>query len=408
MESDIDAPKYINSTESIIYHKSKTLYGLNFAKKSIQKKEFCYLTEGYTDVIAFHHSGLDNTVSTCGTSLTEDHVKILGRITKKVIIAFDGDEAGYKASERAIELLFKSDIFVEVIKFENGDDPHSVFKEVGEKNLENFIKERYICPIKFLIDRNGADKSEDILKKTEGLKKILKIIAGVQSKISQDLYLSLLSNYLKIEKNIILQDFIKISSKKSATVSKNKHLSRVFKNKVNIDTSIKNSEKKLLEFLILYGSHKYDSRNNIYDHSMIQLKDYNFFDPICRSIMEILSYSSSDTFDSRVKKLVYNTNKEIQREVIDFMAEKKNISKNWEKKGIYTNLEVDNLSKSLDQHLSKLKLKNIQKMIIENQDKLKGQNLSNEEELNVYEVLNFLKKIESEVMNKLGIVLSTK
>ncbi len=121
-----EKPKYLNTADTPIFNKSKLLYGFFYAQKAIRASGFAYLTEGYTDVIAFHEVGLSNTVATLGTSLTEDHVKLLSRNCKSVILVRDADQAGEKAAIRDMEMLLKEGVQVGIVELPQGKDPYDL------------------------------------------------------------------------------------------------------------------------------------------------------------------------------------------------------------------------------------------------------------------------------------------
>lgn len=167
-------PKYINSAESPVYHKSDHLFGLFQAKTSVKKKDKVYLTEGYTDVITLFQAGIDNVVASSGTSLTDSQIRLIRRFTPNVTVLYDGDAAGIKASLRGIDLMLREDLNVRVVRFPDGEDPDSLCRKLGpvefsaflEVNEQNFI----LFKAKLLFDGAGndpllrADAIRDILQ----------------------------------------------------------------------------------------------------------------------------------------------------------------------------------------------------------------------------------------------------
>src|SRR6201985_2799547 len=139
LKSDKNVPKYVNSPESEIYHKSNILYGLYFAKKAIREEDNCYLVEGYADVISVHQAGIENVVASSGTSLTVDQIKLLGRLTKNITILYDGDAAGIKASLRGLDMILEEGLNVKVVLFPDGHDPDSYVRLLGSSGFKNYI-----------------------------------------------------------------------------------------------------------------------------------------------------------------------------------------------------------------------------------------------------------------------------
>ena len=131
LKSNVKAAKYLNSPESDIYHKSKVLYGMYYAKNSIVKKDRCLLVEGYTDVISMHQAGIENVVASSGTSLTIDQIKLVKRFTNNITLLFDGDAAGLKAALRGVDLILEEGLNVKIVTFPDGEDPDSYAKKVS-------------------------------------------------------------------------------------------------------------------------------------------------------------------------------------------------------------------------------------------------------------------------------------
>lgn len=141
LRTDKSVAKYINSPESEIYIKSKSLYGIYFAKSSITRFQKCYLVEGYTDVISLHQAGVENVVASSGTSLTQDQIRLIKRFTPEVTVLYDGDAAGIKASIRGIDMLLEEGLTVKVVLFPDGEDPDSYARKHGGEKLKRFLSD---------------------------------------------------------------------------------------------------------------------------------------------------------------------------------------------------------------------------------------------------------------------------
>src|ERR1700759_1904523 len=139
LKSDKNVPKYVNSPESEIYHKSNVLYGLYFAKKAIREEDNCFLVEGYADVLSVHQAGIENTVASSGTSLTVEQIRLIGRLTKNITMLYDGDAAGIKASLRGLDLILGEGLNVKVVLFPDGHDPDSYGRVLGTAGFKKHI-----------------------------------------------------------------------------------------------------------------------------------------------------------------------------------------------------------------------------------------------------------------------------
>jgi DNA primase len=137
IEDNPQAGKYVNSPESKIYYKGKTLYGLSFAKEEIRKKDQAIVVEGYMDLISLYQSGIKNVVAASGTAFTDDQAILLSRYTKNTVLTFDADSAGVQAALRSIEVLLKKDFNVNILSLPKGEDPDSYIRKVGAAEFIN-------------------------------------------------------------------------------------------------------------------------------------------------------------------------------------------------------------------------------------------------------------------------------
>ena len=200
-DEDNSSPKYYNSPETIIFHKSKNLYGLNWAKKGFRETNSAIIMEGYTDVITAHKYGLNNAVASLGTALTLKQAKILKRYIDNVYIAFDPDFAGEKATLKGLEILKKADLNVRIIELPEGEDPDDFIKEKGTNEFEKLMNNSYNL-IEFKI-RSVVNENEsyNINQRINRSKKVLNIISQIDDPIEQDVYLEKTAEILNIDKN---------------------------------------------------------------------------------------------------------------------------------------------------------------------------------------------------------------
>ncbi|MBA4298974.1 MAG: DNA primase, partial [Cyclobacterium sp.] len=196
-------PKYINSPETPIYHKSDVLYGMFQAKKAIRDLDNCFLVEGYTDVISMHLSGIENVVSSSGTSLTEGQIKLIKRFTNQVTVLYDGDAAGIKASIRGIDLLLEGGLNVKAVVFPDGDDPDSYSRKVGSQAFQDYLKENSRDFIGFKIGLYQEEFARDPIRKAEVIREIVQSIGKIPDPIIRSVYAKEASGLLQIEEEII-------------------------------------------------------------------------------------------------------------------------------------------------------------------------------------------------------------
>jgi DNA primase len=214
MKKDAKTAKYLNSPESEIYFKSKILYGLYFAKKAIVENDNCFLVEGYTDVISMHQSGIENVVSSSGTSLTVDQIKLIRRYTQNITILYDGDNAGIKASFRGIDMILEEGLNVRVLLFPDGDDPDSFAKKHSEEKLKNYIDKNKQDFIAFKTSLLYSEAKNDPIKRAELIKDIVASIALIPEQITRSVYVQECSRIMAMEEQVLLNELNKLRRRK--------------------------------------------------------------------------------------------------------------------------------------------------------------------------------------------------
>ena len=196
-------PKYVNSPETEIYNKKKTLYGLFQARTAIRKEENIFLVEGYTDVLSLYQAGIENVVASSGTSLTEEQIMMIKRFTKNVTILYDGDPAGIKAALRGIDLILEKDLNVKIVLLPEGEDPDSWVRSQGKENFLQYIAKEEKDFIHFRIDLISQESKDDPIKKTELLRDIVESIAKIPDQLKRSIYIQKCALQLNVdEKNI--------------------------------------------------------------------------------------------------------------------------------------------------------------------------------------------------------------
>ncbi|MFK8039158.1 MAG: DNA primase [Crocinitomicaceae bacterium] len=214
LKADKKIAKYFNSPESELYNKSKILYGLYFAKNSIIKNDNCYLVEGYTDVISLHQSGVENVVSSSGTSLTEGQINLIKRYSENITILYDGDNAGIKASFRGIDMILAQGMNVKVVLFPDGEDPDSFAKKSTTEVLKAYIESNAKDFIVFKSDLLNAEAKGDPLKKAQLIRDIVSSIALIPDRIKQQVYTKECANIFDIEEEILVGELVKLVREK--------------------------------------------------------------------------------------------------------------------------------------------------------------------------------------------------
>ena len=216
------AAKYLNSPESDIYHKSKVLYGIYHAKQAIAKEDNCYLVEGYTDVIQFHQSRIENTVSSSGTALTPEQIRLINRLTKNITVLFDGDAAGTRASLRGIDLILEQGMNVKVCPFPEGEDPDSFARSNSEDELREFLQENSYDFITYKASLLMDEAKNDPVKKADLIRDMVNSIAKIPDNIQREVYLQECSRIMDINEDVLYATLAQLQKKDSKSSGKPK------------------------------------------------------------------------------------------------------------------------------------------------------------------------------------------
>ncbi|MFK7935834.1 MAG: DNA primase [Saprospiraceae bacterium] len=204
LQTDVKAPKYVNSPETDIYFKSKVLYGAYFAKTAIRKQDECILVEGYTDTISLHQSGIENVVASSGTSLTVGQINLIKRYTPNIKILYDGDAAGIKAALRGLDLVLEQDMNVKVVLLPDGEDPDSYLQQVGVTVFKEYIADKAEDFILFKTNLLLAEAGNDPVKKAELINDIVSSIAKIPDAIKRSLYLKQCAEIMGLEEAMLM------------------------------------------------------------------------------------------------------------------------------------------------------------------------------------------------------------
>ena len=205
--------KYVNSPESDIYHKSRELYGIFFAKQSIVKHDCCFLVEGYTDVISMHQSGIENVVASSGTALTSDQIRLIRRFTQNITVLYDGDSAGIKASLRGIDMLLEEGMNIKVCLLPDGDDPDSFARKHNASEYQEYIHSHETDFIRFKTSLLIEEAGRDPLKRANLINSIVKSISVIPEAITRSVYIRECSQMLQMDEKVLIDAVGKLLAK---------------------------------------------------------------------------------------------------------------------------------------------------------------------------------------------------
>ena len=404
LTKDKKIAKYINSPETEIYNKSKILYGLWLGKKTIQEKDTCFLVEGYMDVIAMHQAGIENVVASSGTSLTVDQIKSIHRFTKNIVVLYDGDEAGQKASSRAIPLLLEEGMNVKLLQFPDNDDPDSFSRKVTIQEFHDYIETNVTDFLYFKTKKLKEQTKNDPIKLAGVIKDIVENIAIIPDNIIRSIYIKECSNIMEIEESILQLEVNKIrrkvspKQKKEDSVldenSQTEILNQTNFQETNENTVLKfdSEEKELLRIMLLHGNIlvKIDAETEnevAADDLEITISEFilyelwrdqiSFENPIHQVILDEYILELSHDRIPTIQHFSMSQDPIISSFVINNIINNYELSNKWETLGVYISEEINDIKKSTENLLFSLKEKKINSFINQKQDLLK---LTNPEE----------------------------
>lgn len=415
-----DKPKYLNSPESEVYHKSKILYGIYQAKQAIRKEDNCYLVEGYTDVISLHQSDIANVVASSGTSLTEDQIKLISRFSKNITVLFDGDAAGLKASLRGIDMILEQGMNVRAVVFPEGEDPDSYSQKLGTSEFRQFLADNTVDFIKFKVGLYANEAAKDPIKKAASIKEIVSSIAKIPDPVQRAVYIKESSRLLEIEESVLLAEMNKLLIKEKRSKKddfekrqeEQSHSVEAFLEQTEegkpIDENqlIALQERESIRLLISYGFNDIEEEHKLYNYLLNELEDVEFVTPVYK---EILNTFKSHLEEGRVidsQYLISHGSPKVKQEVADLVTHRWEASPNWgDKFQIFVPEETDVLPNVVLTNVLRLKFRVIQKLITDNLAKIKTAKTPEEEEQH-FKLHSELKKSEMELAKALGVVVT--
>jgi len=423
LRKDKKVPKYVNSPESQVYHKSDVLYGMHLAKRFMRDQDNCFLVEGYTDVISMHLSGIENVVASSGTSLTDNQIKLIHRYTKNITVLFDGDAAGLKASLRGIDMILETDMNVRVVVFPEGEDPDSYSKKLGSTDFSDFLKNNAVDFIRFKAELLSNEASNDPIKKAETIKDIVHSISIIPDSVKRSVYIKETSDLLGIEESVLLSEQNKILIQKRKEKSKKAEretqdqllqlnesgVKTIEESSISGEEIIALQEKETIRILYTYGADEFEEDDHIYDFILSELEEIDFKTQVYKEMLQLFKDHLDKGNVINAEYLVHNAPHHIKNEAVDMISEKYLLSKEWEDKfEIIVPDEKANLGKMVEGNILRLKFRLVQQMIDEKMDDIKrsNENTSHSEVEASLKQFNVLKQAEIQIAKQLGIVIS--
>ncbi len=420
LKTDKKIPKYINSPETEIYSKSKTLYGLFQSKRAIIQKDVCYLVEGYTDVTSMHQAGIENVVASSGTALTVDQIKLIKRFTNNITILYDGDAAGIKASFRGIDMILEEGCNVKVVLFPDGDDPDSFSKKVSFEELQQYITG---ASQDFMLFKSGLLLKETIndpVKKAELIKEIVHSIALIPDSIKRSVYIKECSTLFEIAEQTLIFELNKELRKKQGTKSNTPiheipvpETPYIIQAPVVERSEVFYQERELVQILLNYSDYLIpitipveEDKTEVINLTAAEIIFYQLeldgivFEYETFSKIYGLFYTKfiEEGFTPQPKDLLKTDDSELQQTITELISSQYSISESWElKHRIFTRTELDKLETTVVNTLLSFKQKKVEQMALKVENRIKqvqhDETIEDSETI-IYELLSEKKELD--------------
>ncbi len=448
LSSEKQAAKYVNSPDSEIYNKSRILYGLYQARQAIAKANKCYLVEGNVDVISMHQSGVENTVASCGTSLTTEQIRLIKRYTPNVTVLYDGDKAGIKAALRAIDLLFTEGMHVRVTLFPDGEDPDSYAQKYGSSALQEFLathEDNFILyKTRVLLDK----VKDDPIRRAGLLTDTAHTIALVADIMERQEYIRQCSYLLKVSEDVLTHEVAKAINQAreksyqaesgerrepNATVgSERGYQAESGEQVASVEPVVGSgaagtallsappeSERHLVQLLLNYGNTTVpqtvvadDGSRQEFDYSVAQIiisdirnDQLAFTHPLCQRIYEQCSLMLDMAGHIDAQRILSSDDTQLSSFAAGLMVDTYSVSDSWmKKKQIHVPTIEENLRQDLTETLYTFKRQRLYQMVSSLTDQLRG--ADEEQQRQLLTEIQFYSNLARSIGNALGQVIA--
>lgn len=386
LSNDKKAAKYLNSPESDIYNKSKVLYGIYHAKQHIAKEDNCYLVEGYTDVIQLYQRGVKNVVSSSGTALTPDQIRLVNRLTQNITLLFDGDAAGLRASLRGVDLILEQGMNVKICTFPEGEDPDSFAKQNSLEEVVLYLEENAKDFINFKASLLAVEASNDPVKKSETIRDMVQSISKIPDVIKREVYIKECARIMDISEEVLFSTLAQMLEKdrRDASQKRKTEAAKAFEvvsqskevvEKVDVQFEL---EQKIIELLLLYGNTEEEFEDlileptesgtisfkpeivtsKVFEKIYLDLQDDEIeftneaFRDIYFSIINTLNQEKELKIDQFVNNLPSNSAEMVSNILMD---EEKYQLAHWDRKDIYVKMKEDTVPQMVSETILNLR-----------------------------------------------------
>lgn len=430
LKTDKNVPKYVNSPESDIYHKSNVLYGLYHAKKAIRDLDNCYLVEGYADVLSAHQAGVENVVASSGTSLTTEQIRLIGRFTQHVTMLYDGDAAGIKASLRGLDMILEEGLNVKVVNFPDGHDPDSYMHLVGSGAFKHYIENNRKDFILYKADTLLKEAGNDPIKRAGIIRDIVESIAKIPDNIKASVFIRECSHLLQVEERILLNELnsmraakFKKANNQQGQYQQSNHQASQFHPDQPPENLFDDSpqpapvqadqeevqEKEIVRLLLAYGHElvNWDKIDNMFIGSFIiqNLSDVSFKHPICKRIIAAYRDEIENGQLPVANQFIKSEDREIADLAITLSTSPYALSENWyNRHQIYVRDETMNLKATVLGGIFHLKKRKVDQILLDLLLEIKEERDATNQDILMQRYAH-IKNVEKEISKFLGSVI---
>ncbi|QXV65838.1 DNA primase [Mucilaginibacter sp. 21P] len=428
LKKDKNVPKYVNSPESEIYHKSNVLYGLYFAKRAIRDEDNCYLVEGYADVISVHQAGIENVVASSGTSLTVEQIRLIGRLTKNITILYDGDAAGIKASLRGLDMILEEGLNVKVVLFPDGHDPDSFVQQFGTSVFKKHIEDNKKDFILYKTDILLKDAGNDPIKKATVIREIVESISKIPDSIKASVFIKECSMQLQIDERALLSELNKMRQAKAKKDHEKSEKTTTYRPELSPEDAAlfgeqpevaeaapqpekesDTQEKEIIRLLLLYGNKMIDwdgiANTYIGPFMVAELSDVEFEQPVCKEFLEIYRQEVENGVLPDEQFFIHSQDKNLVDLTVNLLANKYMLSENWlEMHKIFVPDEQANMKATILGAIFHLKKQKVGKILESLRKQLQTTLEAADQEILLNQYMH-MKKVEKHISDYLGSVI---
>ncbi|MBR4738752.1 MAG: DNA primase [Bacteroidales bacterium] len=414
LNSEKQVAKYVNSPDSDIYNKSRILYGLFQARAAIAKANKCYLVEGNIDVVSMHQSGVENTVASCGTSLTTEQIRLIKRYTPNVTVLYDGDSAGIKAALRAVDLLFAEGMHVRLVLFPDGEDPDSYAQKYGSTALQDYLVQHEDNFILFKTRVLLDGVKDDPIRRAELISETARSIALVSDLLERAEYVRQCSHLLRVGEEVLGNAVAKAAAqarqKAYEQAQKEQHVTPSAEGEKTEEKEqpagtpaptseavqqLPKAERHLVKLLLDYGNQKVpqevageDGKPQIVEYTVAEIivselrrDKLSMTHPLCQRIFEQCALMVDMTHTVDIDRFINSSDEQLRVFAISLMMDTYSLSETWRRKGIIVPKLEDNLLQDLTESIFTFKSGRLAQMIDALQERLHGASTDEEREL---------------------------